>query len=258
LSEAAERLPLSDWKPSLFLTIVFSSFGLVNASSWQVFVVFVLFGGALDFFKMRIGQRCPMSHAESNRDPGLWFILIQIGFSMVAILAFVVVRQILDAPPDVAGAIGTLAYELASPWVRLLRIQYIELTARGYDARAGEIALYFPIIFILFYLSLTVQTIQFHRYFQARNTSFKPVDHFLRVFRERPVLMTFTFPILVLAIIFLFYIITFAGIEWHERGGKWRWDLHRSDAVLINYIIVMPLAAGMLSFLQLCFRRALV
>ena len=233
---------------------MFSSFGLVNANSWQVFAVFVLFGGALDFLKTRIARRYPLSPA-----PGLWFALTQIGFVGIAILAFVGVRQILHAPPDLAGPLSAAAYEIASPWVRLLRTHYGELTASGYHARAGEIALYYPIIFALFYVSLTVQSVQFHRYFQARQISFKPTaDNFFRVFRKHPVWMTFTVSVLGAGIVLVFHKMTFAGIEWHERGGKWRWDLHDSDAVLINYIILMPLAAGTIGLLQLCLRRVLV
>lgn len=234
---------------SLFLTIVFSLFGLLNSDSWIVLVPFIAAGGALDALKNARRFQIPINKPSRF---GVWFTCIQLTFAVGAVLAFALSRLVLS--PEGLQDFARLAFELGAPWIRLLRKQYQDLAAHGYDLRAAQAAVYYIVIYVLFYASLAVQSLQLHRCFKA-DWPFDP-SGLRRALRRRPVATTFTCTILTLVTVFVFYKITFAGIEWHERGGKWRWNLHESDAVLLNYTVLMPLASGIIVFFQYWVRKA--
>jgi hypothetical protein len=235
---------------SLFATTLFLVFGLLNAESWAALISFIAVGGVFDAIK-NAGRFQKLINKPSHF--GVWFTCVQLAFAAGAVLAFGLSRLALSTPSE-AHDLAQQAYSLSAPWIRLLRTQYHELIAHGYDLRAEQIAIYYPLLFALFYLSLGVQAVQFHRCYRPLRVSASPIQAIVTAFRARPVLMTFVFPVLIASSVFLIYKVTAAGVEWNERGGKWRWDLHQSDGVLFNYIVIMPLISGIIVFLQFCVR----
>jgi hypothetical protein len=138
-----------------FVAIVFAVFGVANAQPWPFVLGFIAFGAAFDIWfakseaapshRPRSGETADASPRRSRLIPFL------LGYIAVAFFIHFGAATLGANHPALLATLGPAVYDLASPFIALLRNHYQDLVAHGLLERANMVALIYAGLFLLFY-----------------------------------------------------------------------------------------------------------
>lgn len=142
-----------------YVAIVFAIFGVANADPWPFVLGFIAFGAAFDIWFAKVRAAAESDHLVGGqlanalpRRSGL--IPFFLGYIVIGFLIHVVAIVLQANHPALLATLGPAVYDLASPFIALLRNHYQDLVAHGLLERANMVALIYAGLFLLFYSGL--------------------------------------------------------------------------------------------------------
>lgn len=205
------------------ITGLYACLGVLNAQSWPYLLVFVAFGAAVDIWLVKPGVAQPpkafelLTDEERRREHAKWYRLFPyiIGLPLLGMAVLLAIRVIAQRNPDFLVAMGPALYELTSPFINLLRVHYQDLLAHGLPDRAGIVAANYAWMFLLFYLGLGPWLAAIKNLALGNH----PRRH--QALKGR-LSIWLTSPILVLVLLFIVWMTTWASIDYTDENFRRR------------------------------------
>jgi hypothetical protein len=151
--------PLQQFAERHFVAVVFAVFGAMNADPWPFILGYIAFGVAIDIWFARAAapiqaDRPRGGHAIGSRLRQIGFRTFFLGYMAAAGLILLTTITLATNHSGLLAAIGPAVYDLASPFIALLRNHYQDLLAHGFSERANVVAINYAALFLLFYAGL--------------------------------------------------------------------------------------------------------
>ena len=235
-----------------FVAMVFAVFGVANADPWPFVLGFIAFGAAFDIWFAKAGAAASddrpmggqMANASPRRSRLIPFFVIYIA---VAFFIHVLATVLRTNHPALLAMLGPAVYDLASPFIALLRSHYPDLVAHGLSQRANMVALIYAGLFLLFY-SVLAFGLGKVAYTKARNAPHGKAESKRQ---NRDALKgAFLLLLLVLGIV---YLMTWANIDYSDRPHphyrrRHYLDMNLNLAEYDSFFLMLTFMQGLLVF----------